>query len=564
MSEEESFIYPSIDPSVFDLIVVGTGLPESIIAAAASVAGKTVLHVDSNSFYGSGFSSLSLDEFTSFLHAQKTVPESTLSDSPVVNGSSNVDGEKDYVIFDLKTKSIYSDIEISSLPEQGSVKACSRKFNLDLSGPRVMFCADSVVNLLLKSGGKHHVEFKSIDGSFIYGSNGELSAVPDSRSAIFKDRSLGLTEKNQLMRFFKLVQAHIEGSTEHAEGSDETRRIKDEDLESPFIEFLNKQRLPTKIKSMILYAIAMADHDQEKPELCKNLLKTKDGIESLALFHSSIGRFTNALGAMIYPIYGQGELPQAFCRCAAVKGALYVLRMPVTALLLSKENGDYKGVRLASGQEILSHHLVINPSVTCPSPPHLPRAPNLPEESSERDDKVEVIEKIARGICIIRGSIKSDLPNLLVIFPPRSLCSEQVSSIRVLQLGSGLSVCPSGMSVLYLSTLCCDVIQGKKSLNAAMNALVVPPLSENPENTSSIQTENAVDAKPTLLWNATFIQELEKASSGGAITSCPTPDANLDYRNIVQSSEKLFHQIYQEDFFPKTSASEDMEDEDET
>ncbi|KAI3871512.1 hypothetical protein MKW98_011567 [Papaver atlanticum] len=564
MSEEESVSYPSIDPSVFDLIVVGTGLPESIIAAAASVAGKTVLHVDSNSFYGSGFSSFSLDDFTSFLHAQKTLPESTLSHGSVVGGSSNVNGDTDYVIIDLKPKSLYSDIEISSLPEEESVKACSRKFNLDISGPRVMFCADSVVNLLLNSGGIHHVEFKSIDGSFIYGANGELSSVPDSRSAIFKDRSLGLTEKNQLMRFFKLVQAHIEGSTEHAEGSHESRRIKDEDLESPFIEFLNKQRLPTKIKSMILYAIAMADYDQEKPELCKNLLKTKDGIESLALFHSSIGRFTNALGAMIYPIYGQGELPQAFCRCAAVKGAIYVLRIPVTALLLSKENGDYKGVRLASGQDILSRHLVINPSVTCPSPPLLPRAPNLPEECSESDDKGEVIEKVARGICIIRGSMKSELSNLLVIFPPRSLCSEQLSSIRVLQLGSGLSVCPSGMSVLYLSTLCVDVIQGKKSLYAAMNTLVVPPPSENPEDTSSIQSENAGDAKPTLLWNAMFIQELEKASSGGAITSCPTPDGNLDYRNILESSEKLFHQIYQEEFFPKTSASEEIVNNDET
>ncbi|MCL7037216.1 hypothetical protein MKW94_021121 [Papaver nudicaule] len=315
------------------------------------------------------------------------------------------------------------------------------------------------------------------------------------------------------MRFFKLVQAHIEESTENAQGSDGSRRIKDEDLESPFIEFLNKQRLPLKIKSIILYAIAMADYDQETPELCQNLLKTKDGIESLALFHSSVGRFTNALGAMIYPIYGQGELPQAFCRCAAVKGALYVLRMPVTALLLSKENGDCKGVRLASGQEILSQHLVMNPSVAGPSPPVLPQAPNLPEECSESDGKDEVIEKVARGICIIRGSVKSDLSNLLVTFPPRSLYSEQVSSVRVLQLGSGLSVCPSGMFVLYLSTLCENVVQGKKLLQAAVNALVAPPLSENPTATSSTQSENVGDAKPTLLWKATFIQELEKIAS---------------------------------------------------
>lgn len=35
-------------------------------------------------------------------------------------------------------------------------------------------------------------------------------------------------------------------------------------------------------------------------------------------------RFPNAQGALIYPIYGQGELPQAFCRRAAVKGCIYV------------------------------------------------------------------------------------------------------------------------------------------------------------------------------------------------------------------------------------------------
>ncbi|RZC88855.1 hypothetical protein C5167_031226 [Papaver somniferum] len=88
--------------------------------------------------------------------------------------------------------------------------------------------------------------------------------------------------------------------------------------------------------------------------------------------------------------------------------------------------------------------------------------------------------------------------------------SDKVSSIRGLQLGSGLSVCPSGMSVLYLSTLCDNVILGKKSLHAAMNFLVAPPLSENPQDTSSIQSESVGDAKPTLLWKATFIQELGK------------------------------------------------------
>jgi hypothetical protein len=35
-------------------------------------------------------------------------------------------------------------------------------------------------------------------------------------------------------------------------------------------------------------------------------------------------RFPDALGDMVYQIYGQGELPQAFCRRAAVKGCIHV------------------------------------------------------------------------------------------------------------------------------------------------------------------------------------------------------------------------------------------------
>ncbi|KAH1218863.1 Rab escort protein 1 [Glycine max] len=50
-----------------------------------------------------------------------------------------------------------------------------------------------------------YLEFKGIDESFIYEANTGLSNVPDSRGAIFRDKMLSLKEKNQLMRFFKLV-----------------------------------------------------------------------------------------------------------------------------------------------------------------------------------------------------------------------------------------------------------------------------------------------------------------------------------------------------------------------
>lgn len=36
----------------YDAVIVGTGLCESILAAALALAGSSVLHLDANGFYG--------------------------------------------------------------------------------------------------------------------------------------------------------------------------------------------------------------------------------------------------------------------------------------------------------------------------------------------------------------------------------------------------------------------------------------------------------------------------------------------------------------------------------
>lgn len=41
---------------------------------------------------------------------------------------------------------------------------------------------------------------------------------------------------------------------------------------------------------MILYAITLANYDQEDAESPKNLILTKDGIESLTLYTKSVAR----------------------------------------------------------------------------------------------------------------------------------------------------------------------------------------------------------------------------------------------------------------------------------
>ncbi|CAI0442036.1 unnamed protein product, partial [Linum tenue] len=258
--------YPPVDPTTFDLIVIGTGLPESVIAAAASTSGKSVLHLDPNPFYGSHFASLSIPELTSFLNSS-SAPLDSLSSSHAADGATE---DPNFSIINLSCRSLYSDVEISSLSPT-LLEECSRKFLLDVSGPRVLFCADKAIDLMMKSEASQYVEFKGIDASFIGDGNGALSAVPDSRAAIFKDKSLNLIQKNQLMRFFKLVQGHLrataaaastidENQNEEGEVQEAASMISEEDLESPFVDFLTKMQLPPKIKSYTLLFLPFSVH----------------------------------------------------------------------------------------------------------------------------------------------------------------------------------------------------------------------------------------------------------------------------------------------------------------
>uniref|UniRef100_A0A804MJ98 Uncharacterized protein n=1 Tax=Zea mays TaxID=4577 RepID=A0A804MJ98_MAIZE len=108
-------------------------------------------------------------------------------------------------------------------------------------GPRVLYCADEAVDLLLRLGGSHHVEFKSVEGGSLLYWEGCLYAVLDSRQTI---TTLKLKEKNILFRFFKLVQAHIAAalaSGDETGQGDASARIPEEDLDLPFVEFLKKQ-----------------------------------------------------------------------------------------------------------------------------------------------------------------------------------------------------------------------------------------------------------------------------------------------------------------------------------
>ncbi|OAE35715.1 hypothetical protein AXG93_1154s1700 [Marchantia polymorpha subsp. ruderalis] len=644
-----------VEPDTFDLIVLGTGLPESILAAAAANAGHSVLHLDHLDFYGAHWTSLSFSQFrswagsggsfapppilanSSFADECEESPLSTASSGNLLGtacdlraddetgaGADHPDGKGNDVSGTTIAESdkagneetesarpgdqreiglevvevdyenhLYSDVRLKDI--EGVDLGASRFYNLDLAGPRLTFCGSQLVNLLLRSGASNYVEFKGVEATYMW-TGTVLSAVPSSRADVFKDKSLSLSDKRFLMRFFKLVTDHA-----NAEGAEISREI----LESPFVEFMRLQNLPTSMQSyraapigghdfcgglcasspvlsvdfvsIILYAIALVDTDQDSKD-SSTLLKTEDGFRKLTLYLSSVGRFSNAPTAFLYPLYGQGELPQAFCRSAAVNGSLYVLRRPIKALIVDKECNEYRGVQTLTGQHLYSKKLIMGPSVV---PKREQEGGLLPlakeengsvqkpgDESSKKPALLSSSEgphtKVARYVCITDKSLFEGQTTLLVIFPPKLISENHSTVVRALQLSSAASVCPDGKFVLQLSTLCSDASDGHEILKAAIDILLSRP-GEGTLVSSEANEEFLPAPKPKILWSVYFKQALHtdaRKLARPGLAMFDMPDGALDCEGILSSTEKVYREFFpQTEFFKKAPPPEEKETE---
>ncbi|CAM6086048.1 unnamed protein product [Calypogeia fissa] len=641
----------SIEPDSFDVIVVGTGLQEAMLAAAAAASRRlSVLHLDSHEFYGAHWTSFDFNQFTSWATSggrfsvpsqPSPFPSEEFAGPPqekevnvvhdLDDGSSVTDlssgeirvsasgpgldhsvGEEEFIEKNgtlsvgkeefkrdgrgeapvLSEEREFEEIKLESGKEglfsgfevfeyEGLSLGPSRSYSIDLCGPRLTFCGSNLVNMLLRSGASHYLEFKGVDASYIWtGEAGGISAVPSSRADVFKDKALSLSDKRFLMRFFKLVTDYAQASSDEQQ-QQFSADISAEDLDAPFLNFMQRQRLPTSIQSIIFYAIALVDEDQQGDVNDSSaLLKTRDGLQKLALYLTSVARFPNASGAFLYPLYGQGELPQAFCRSAAVNGALYVLRRPVRSLLLDQVSKEYKGVRTLQGQVLFSKRLILGPSV-------LPATGACVDLSFARsDDQSEeathqisldsgatafpgerVGFQVARCVCITDRSLCEGQSTLLVIFPPRSVHEKGSHAIRALQLSSAASVCPEDKYIVQLSTICTNETDGRKALEAAVQALFASSHDREAKNseTDSVLT---VDDKPNLLWSSFYVQALHTTVKGlniPGVTFCSMPDGTLDGERFLQETEKLFREMFpDEDFFPQSVASKDAGEDDDS
>ncbi|XP_061454516.1 rab proteins geranylgeranyltransferase component A 1 isoform X2 [Rhineura floridana] len=433
-------------PSEFDVVIIGTGLPESIIAAACSRSGQRVLHVDLRHYYGGNWASFSFSGLLSWIKESQekadprgesttwkelileneegiplnktdqtiqhvedfcyasqdpaedveevgallkvpvsaaaassevvdevcATPEAESECFPLTDQTSGTKSEETFPNSDREYTAVKDGVEVTSLGEVLCDNATSgqsvseiennesasvtesaveprtitysqivkegRRFNIDLIS-KLLYSRGLLIDLLIKSNVSRYAEFKNVTRILAF-REGRVEQVPCSRADVFNSKQLTMVEKRMLMRFLTFC-------LEYEQHPDEYQGHKD----CKFSDYLKTRKLTPNLQHFILHSIAMVS----EADCC-----TIDGLKATQKFLQCLGRYGNT--PFLFPLYGQGEIPQCFCRMCAVFGGVYCLRHSVQCLVVDKETRRCKAIIDHFGQRISATYFVVEDS----------------------------------------------------------------------------------------------------------------------------------------------------------------------------------------------------------
>jgi len=521
-----SLLSPSMTeslPSEFEVVVVGTGLVESMVAAAAARMGHTTLHVDTAKYYGGDWAAFTWEGLQGWMRGDEvaiTEEENKIEldegeelvalgdNKTILNVKENWHCDKieeskkcegDTAIVEEASTTVDDDCQetVKDVPiHQATVDAKpkwdretllsqSRKFNLDLT-PRLLFARGPMVELLISSNISRYTEFKSVTRVLTM-LEGKLEQVPSSRSDVFNTRHISVVEKRILMKF--LTQCLQEEEA-------------DQDTCKTFGDYLKSHKLTPNLTHFVVHSIAMSPLDCP---LATGLLATRK-------FLSSLGRFGPT--PFLWSMYGTGELPQAFCRLCAVFGGVYYLGRSLDGVVVKE--GRARAV-VTEGKKISCEHLVM-PGSKLPS--------NLILE------KDEVTTSRAMFLCK-ESLLPTDKEQLTFL----SLPQEGNKPIRVVEVGAGTAACPKGLHVLHAT------VEGEVELEDVLR-------------------EDGLIKEEELVYSLTFTQV---GSKGGEKTMLENmwgasgPVAELDFDIAIEQAREIYSGMFPgEEFLPRAPDPEEI------
>jgi RAB protein geranylgeranyltransferase component A len=289
-----------------------------------------------------------------------------------------------------------------------------------------------------------------------------------------------------------------------------------------FSDYLTQvAKLPAQLSNVILYAMALApfghcysnkvpaeEKDASHQQTWQSSYSTKHGVDDLVRHLTAIGRFGDT--AFLVPMYGSGELSQAFCRSGAVYGSTYMLRRSPTAISLDNNNNHHndnsthrrvQGIILRGEQRIGGiyddHHNLDTEDVSDRTIPckHviIPGTMMMRMETSLSSSATGKTTRTYRRISVLQGKLMldqiqtNDITNgsssssdteqrHAIIIPPGTCGLGNTSAIHGVVLDETAFVAPpsGNYTVLHLTTSSQEDVDGtidERLLNALSNAV---------------------------------------------------------------------------------------------
>jgi len=382
----------------YDVIVLGTGLKECILSGLFSVAGKKVLHMDRNDYYGGESASLNLVQLFEKFGAGEPNPK---------------------------------------IAKDGNGRDISRDYNVDLI-PKFIMANGILTRLLVHTKVTRYIDFKVVDGSFVFigggggwfggSSKGAIHKVPATDSEAVKSGIMGFWEKNRARKFFQFMQDYDLKNPKTWDGIDVTK--------APMQALFDKFGLEPATIDFVGHSLALHRDDGYKG---RPALET---FERIKLYVDSMARFGKS--PYIYPLYGLGELPQGFARLSAIYGGTYMLSKPFHGCVM--EDDKVTGVKSSPNPDEDQKDAEGNDIIATAKTPIVVGSPEYFPE------RCEVAGKVIRTICILNGQAPGTADALSCqIIIPGSQC-ERVNDIYVTVLESSHQVAPRGRFIGIVST----------------------------------------------------------------------------------------------------------------
>nr|CAG8556823.1 8035_t:CDS:10 [Entrophospora candida] len=451
-----------LEVTEYDVIILGTGLIESILAGALAKIGKSVLHMDTNNYYGGSWNSLNFRELLELINSLQGLDSDSDENTQERKRALTIDFIKarrqayssiEYEIYSKQQDEIIHHVSktLSSFEQVETLASLlkeSRLYYLDLA-PKLVPCRGELVELLITSGVGRYIEFKALDKTYIYSEKEDnFDKVPCSKEDVFTSQTIPLIDKRKLMRFLYFALEY-ENSPETYEGKLSFYLfICTCYREKTFISFLHEKfQIQDKLLSAILYSIALIRTEAD-------VVNTLEGLEMTHRYLKSIGRYGNA--AFLVALYGVGsEIVQGFCRVCAVYGGIYMLDHPVKHILIDENTKKFNSLIDVNDQQLSSTLLIT-------SIDYIPI--NIIEEVKD------TWEVTSRAIVIIDGYLHQDFGANMTIFPPNSVNNNKYS-ITVLHQSFLTQTCPENKCVLHLSTKA-NKNSAKEDLFCALEKLI--------------------------------------------------------------------------------------------